>query len=86
MLDNQRKQYQVIRTNVSGNNNNDDCDCNEGFFFFIYLFIYLLSTSVKGSFDLLLDQVNLRKQKCTNLNKSINGSKKTKLNPPAAQK
>ena len=42
----------------------------------IYLFIYLLSTLVKGSFDLLHDQVNLRKQKYTNLSKSINGGKK----------
>ena len=35
-----------------------------------YFFIYLLSTSVKGSFDLLHDQVYLRKQKYTKLSES----------------
>ena len=53
-------------------------------FIFIY-FIYLLSTSVKGSFDLLHDQVNLRKHKSTNSSESNNDSKNLKLSPSSSK-
>ena len=48
------------------------------FLYGLFLFIYLLSISVKGSFDLLHDQVYSRKHLCTNLSESNNDINKLK--------